>query len=441
MGGFYRYATQSIKNNSDANYFLYEIIKRNPKVKYILTNKVMSPMIIVINEQFSKFFFQEHQLFQKLSIFGIDELLGKGMLFAAGQNWKDQRQILANEFTFGKILERTDIINDVVQGRIKDIDKKPLMTVLSSITGEVVFQAFFGLNSRENMINNKEPQIEILSILDRIGINFRTNRLLYLKYRFFGKMFSKYFMTQTELDINHRIEYFTKFIKNLIRQRKNQKPDQTYFIDTVLSQEKLNDDEIIQLFNTLIFAGTETTATAAKTCLYYLALHQDIQEQLHQEIDKIVGNQRLQVSQIKELNLIQNFISEVLRLRNPVLAPIQRRMVPDIQIGDIFIKKGTWVQAATYLNQIHQKNYENPFCFDINREKPINDNGFINIPFASGQRNCIGQHMALLELKIILVNILQQYKLKLKESVQIVWRMSLTYSIQQNDFIEFIKRN
>lgn len=33
----------------------------------------------------------------------------------------------------------------------------PLMNILSLISGQVVFKAFFGLDSRENTINNKEP--------------------------------------------------------------------------------------------------------------------------------------------------------------------------------------------------------------------------------------------------------------------------------------------
>lgn len=47
-----------------------------------------------------------------------------------------------------------------------------------------------------------------------------------------------------------------------------------------------------------------------------------------------------------------------------------------------------------------------------------NDNGFIHIPFAAGQRNCIGQHMAMMEARIIIALIVRKYKILLNPAVK-----------------------
>ena len=50
----------------------------------------------------------------------------------------------------------------------------------------------------------------------------------------------------------------------------------------------------------------------------------------------------------------------------------------------------------------HPKYFENSQEFDIDRwMKTKSNDGFI--PFSGGRRNCIGQHLALIETKLILI--------------------------------------
>lgn len=47
------------------------------------------------------------------------------------------------------------------------------------------------------------------------------------------------------------------------------------------------------------------------------------------------------------------------------------------------------------------------------------------IPFSAGGRNCIGQHMALIEAKIILAHVLRMFDLYIREGVKVGWIIKL----------------
>ena len=57
--------------------------------------------------------------------------------------------------------------------------------------------------------------------------------------------------------------------------------------------------------------------------------------------------------------------------------------------------------------------FENPLKFDIDRwNSPLLD-PYSFTPFSAGPRNCIGQHLATLEMKTLLIYLLLNYNLEL----------------------------
>jgi cytochrome P450 family 3 subfamily A len=86
--------------------------------------------------------------------------------------------------------------------------------------------------------------------------------------------------------------------------------------------------------------------------------------------------------------------------------------VKDHYIGSIPIKKGTLIGVNVRANHFKEEFYSNPLEFNPERwsvRDPSKTEPFSFFPFSFGKRNCIGQHLSLLESKIAVVCLLKRY--------------------------------
>lgn len=60
------------------------------------------------------------------------------------------------------------------------------------------------------------------------------------------------------------------------------------------------------------------------------------------------------------------------------------------------------------------------------------NNQFVYVPFSAGGRNCIGQHMAMMEIKIILCHVLLKFQVKLLDEPKPVWGIKFLYSLEDH---------
>jgi cytochrome P450 len=113
-------------------------------------------------------------------------------------------------------------------------------------------------------------------------------------------------------------------------------------------------------------------------------------------------------------------IKESLRLYPPV-PYISREAKENAVIGGKNILKGCSV--AVFIYQIHRDERYFPEPEEYKPERFLkfdsvknNQNPYTYIPFSAGRRNCIGQRFAMLEIKVILVNILRYFKIECNQN-------------------------
>ena len=80
---------------------------------------------------------------------------------------------------------------------------------------------------------------------------------------------------------------------------------------------------------------------------------------------------------------------------------------------------------VSLLGNMYDSDYfEDPFEFKPERwlkENPIK-NPYMYLPFSSGVRNCIGQHLALIETRIILAELISRHRFKLIDGYDLKMR-------------------
>ena len=101
----------------------------------------------------------------------------------------------------------------------------------------------------------------------------------------------------------------------------------------------------------------------------------------------------------------------------------------DHLVGDVPIAKGDYIGMVSVASHYNPKYFKNPEEFRPERwEKECNDlSAYAFNGFSGGPRSCLGQGLAMLESKVMLVIFLRRYK-KFKLPVKkLQWTASLMY--------------
>lgn len=186
---------------------------------------------------------------------------------------------------------------------------------------------------------------------------------------------------------------------------------------------------------TLLFAGQDTSAATLSWTLHLLSLHPEKQERVALEILSVIGidteSQSISKQMISRMPYLDAVIKESMRLY-PVAPFIVRKLTTDITIpidNDGFAGKLTDTRktltmpestfACIWIYALHRnpKLWDRPDDFLperwIDKELSNRDSGQVEhgayIPFAIGPRNCLGQPMAQVILRIALARIIKKY--------------------------------
>ena len=189
-------------------------------------------------------------------------------------------------------------------------------------------------------------------------------------------------------------------------------------IETAYYTKKLNDQEIKEQVDTIMFEGHDTTAAGSSFALCMLGVHQDIQEKVMEEQKQIFNGSNRPVTYSDTINMkyLERVILETLRLYPPV-PMIARKVNEDVKLHtkDYIIPAGATVVIGTFKIHRDPMLYPNPLNFNPDNFLPENTQnrhyyGFI--PFSAGPRSCVGRKYAMLKLKVLLSTILRSFHIK-----------------------------
>ncbi|KAK1767239.1 O-methylsterigmatocystin oxidoreductase [Phialemonium atrogriseum] len=162
---------------------------------------------------------------------------------------------------------------------------------------------------------------------------------------------------------------------------------------------------------TITIAGNDTTSASVMLLVLYLMQNQDTQRKGQEEVDRVVGKDRLPTwDDIPNLPYMNLILQETYRM-NP-LSPLG---IPHASIADnvyegMFIPKGTIVYPNVWAMHHDDSVYADPYRFwperYLPREKGGNGEPFPVGNFGFGRRICIGRNLAENSLLIQLATML-----------------------------------
>lgn len=392
---------------------------------------------------------KDFKIFQDRGIFNNvrDEPLTGHLFTLEGEEWRSMRHKLTPVFTsgkmkhmFGTVVEVGDHLTTTVDKAVKaatadggDVEIKELC---ARFTTDVIGTCAFGIecNSLEN------PNAEFRNMGRMLFEKPRHNQLVQafiltnaklakkLRCKFLRDDISKFFMDAVRNTVDHRVKNGIKrndFLDLLIELRAENEEEARQGKGIDLSKGLTIEQMAAQSF-VFFLAGFETSSSTMAFCLYELALQQDIQQRLRDEIETIlkeVPNGKLTYEAISQMTYLEQVLSETLR-KHSIVAHLMRLSNEDYKVPGTqqIIEKGTTIIIPVHSIHHDPEIYPDPKRFNPSRFEPEaikTRHQYAYLPFGDGPRNCIGERFGKMQAKIGLISLLRHFKFGISDRTEI----------------------
>ncbi|OHE99736.1 AflN/verA/monooxygenase [Colletotrichum orchidophilum] len=372
---------------------------------------------------------------------------GRSLLTMKGDEWKHWRRLFNPGFSAGYMMGLAPAIADEVAIFRKKllakcaVEKSELLLLEDltlrltfDIIGSVVLDSRFHHQLQDHPLAGAlRKQIEWTSFREPLNPleRYLTIRPLVLWHN--GKELDQYISIEIDKRLAERSENFTNpidtqrsksiaslFIDEYIKDLGDKDLSERDSVDRKQTIKKI----IIPQVRLFLFAGHDTTSSTLLYCYNLLSQNPEIVARVISEHDEVFGNDPSQAqSRIHEdpqlLNKIpytSAFIKEVLRIFPPAGAMRQGRSDVQITDGDgrVHPTKGCNIWTLSLAIHHNPRYWKDPgACIPerwlVGPEDPLYPPKGAWRPFEWGPRNCIGQTLAMIELKVALAMTVREF--------------------------------
>jgi cytochrome P450 len=165
---------------------------------------------------------------------------------------------------------------------------------------------------------------------------------------------------------------------------------------------------------TFLLAGHETSGIALGWAFHLLSQNPEAERRIRAEITEVLDHRTPSPSNVPRLTYTSMVIRETLRLYPPIPG-FGRQAVNDDVIAGFKIRMNTKLRIKPELIHRHPDFWPNPERFSPERFSPEQSAArpqWAYVPFGAGPRTCIGNHFAMMEMKLALAMILQAVRFR-----------------------------
>ncbi|XP_050538613.1 cytochrome P450 4C1-like [Daktulosphaira vitifoliae] len=359
--------------------------------------------------------------------------VGEGLFSAPIDKWRRHRRIITPVFNANLLDQFFPVFNEKNAIFVKNLKKElgknepfDIWDYIASTSLDIICQTAMGYNlgTQHNSESEFAEALTKASELDSMRIY---KPWLYPDFVFYiyGKITGLHQIYKTlhklpsQLIQDKKVEFAQK-IKNKPNEidfTDDKKKRLKVFLDTLLELNEaganFSNEEIRDEVVTMMIGGSETSAITNCFCILMLAIHQDIQDKVYDEIYQEMGDgdQTVTIEDTVKFVYLEQCIKETLRLY-PVGPIILRRLQDDVKITNYSIPKGTTVIIPPIATHHLPELYPNPWSYNpgnFDPEQVAKRHKYSFIAFSGGPRGCIGSKYAMLSMKVLISTFLRNY--------------------------------
>lgn len=227
------------------------------------------------------------------------------------------------------------------------------------------------------------------------------------------------------------VDYFTQETMKRREQGGGQDMFSQFATATREDDSLLPVDQVVDHMNFLMMAAHDTITSSATSLIYYLATRPDWQEKLREEIVAVTGGpdgsgrpRDLDYGDLGKLEMTELAFKEALRMVPPVPS-MPRRALREFEFGGYRIPAGSHVGINIHWTHYSDEYWDNPSFFDPMRHTPgkvRERHKYAWVPFGGGAHMCLGLHFAYMQVKILLAQLLQRYRIVAEDGYAPDWQ-------------------
>ncbi|GJQ70001.1 Cyp6g1 [Trypoxylus dichotomus] len=355
----------------------------------------------------------------------VDPITANMMFFTKNPKWRFIRTSTTPMFSSGKLKYIYPQIEIVAKELVSFVsEKNPNILFLKNITSkystDVISSIAFGIDSH-SFQDNDTPFTDVGKGVFEVSLRNTTAAATYFSKNPFVDLFRIRFVKASIAN------FLSDTFLNIIKERRFSEVQRRDLVDLMIElkeKHKFADNELIGQATQFFLAGYETTSTTITFALYELSLNKEVQSKLRNEIDKSIENgEKFSYYTLKNVSYLHQVVLETLR-KYPPLPFLGRSCTNDYKIpgSNITIEKDTPVMIPLMGIHYDPVYFPDPQKFDPER---FSEGNFMKIhpgsflPFGDGPRNCIGQRIGLLSVKLALAHFVRNFEFEAIEGTEV----------------------
>jgi len=342
----------------------------------------------------------------------LRRLIGNGLFLAEGGFWLRQRRLVQPAFHRQRIAAYGEVMTAYTARRLsgwKEGDVFDVHAEMMTLTQIIVAKTLFDADV-------SDESYAIAQTSNVLAEEFGT------RLRSVVQFIPDWVPTPANLRTSRALRHLNQVVYRMVAARRQTGEDRGDLLSMLLQAQDADDDS--QLSNeqvrdevmTLFMAGHETTAVTLSWSWYLLAQHPEVDAQLADELQTVLGERPPTVADLPRLKYAEMIVNESMRLYPPAYA-LARQAVNPSEIAGQSVAPGVVVIMPAWVVHRDSRWFDDGEAFrperwagDLVRRLPR----FAYFPFGGGPRQCIGNAFATMEAVLILATIAQRFRLSMQ---------------------------